>query len=204
MKSLLASFILLVTFLNSTKGQESKPQLLKEPTTWQFERFALPPSFAPSILYKGAEELRFAPGMFKKDSLDYFTYVFVAQIDNLIAISQTDIKNYLLNYYKGLCSATAKDRKLSIDTAQIDAVVTTKKDAPAKETVYDATVNLFGVFADGAPVKLNMEINVINNAVARKSYLLFIASPLDKKEPLWSDLYAIRKKSLVTILSRSE
>jgi len=194
MKSLLASFILCVAFLSSTKGQENKPQLLREPATWQFERFALPPVFAPTILYKGVEELRFAPGMFKKDSLDYFTYVFVAQIDNVIAISPADIRNYLLSYYRGLCSATAKDRKLSIDTAQINAVVIKNEDAPAKETVYNATVNLFGVFADGAPVKLNMEINVIGNAPARRTYLFFIASPRDKKEPLWNELYAIRKK----------
>jgi len=204
MKSLIVSFILFATFFSSTKAQENKPQLLKEPATWQFERFALPPVFAPSILYKGAEELRFAPGMFKKDSPDYFTYVFVAQIDNVIAISPADIRNYLLSYYKGLCSATAKDRKLSIDTSQINAVVIKKKDAPAKEAVYNATVNLFGVFADGAPIKLNMEINVIINAPAKYTYLLFIASPRDKKEPLWNDLYAIRKKSITTILSSSE
>jgi hypothetical protein len=204
MKLLVASFILFVTFLPSTKGQENKPQLLKEPAAWQFERFALPPVFATSISYKGAEELRFAPGMFKKDSPDYFTYVFVAQIDGVIAISPTDIKNYLLNYYKGLCSATAKDRKLSIDTAQINAVVSKKKDVPSKETVYNATVNLFGVFADGAPVKLNMEINVIINPAARRTYLLFIASPRDKKEAIWNDLYAIRKKSITAILSSSE
>jgi hypothetical protein len=204
MKSLLTSFFLFVTLLSSTKGQENKPQFLKEPATWQFERFALPPVFAPSILYKGVEELRFAPGMFSKDSLDYFTYVFVAQIDNVIAISPTDIRNYLLNYYKGLCSATAKDHKLSIDTAQINAVVIKNKDAPAKETTYNATVNLFGVFADGASVKLNMEINVIINSAAKKTYLLFIASPRDKKEPLWNDLYAIRKKSITLILFSSE
>src|SRR5215813_2238737 len=155
MKSLLASFILFVTLLSSTRGQENKAQLLKEPVAWQFERFTLPPVFAPSILYKGAEELRFAPGMFKKDSPDYFTYVFVAQIDSVVAISQTDIRNYLLNYYKGLCGATARDRKLSIDTAQINAVVKKRKDVPAKEIVYNATVNLFGVFADGAAVNLN-------------------------------------------------
>ena len=203
MKILVTSFILLVA-LSSTKGQENKPHLLKEPATWQFERFPLPPDFAKSILYKGAEELRFAPGMFKKDSPDYFTYVFVAQIDSITTISPIDIKNYLLNYYKGLCSATAKDRKLSIDTAQISAVVSKKKDGPPKETVYNATVNLFGVFADGAPVKLNMEINVITNPAARKTYLLFIASPRDKKEPIWNDLYAIRKKSIAGILSSPE
>ena len=94
-----------------------------QPASWEFERFSLPPGFAPGITYKGAEELRFAPGMFNKDSANYFTYVFVAQLDDVSAISQTDIRDYLLKYYKGLCFATAKDRKLVIDTTQITVAV---------------------------------------------------------------------------------
>jgi hypothetical protein len=87
MKNLFITLIFFISFFSTTNAQENKPQLLKEPTTWEFERFPLPPEFAPSITYKGAEELRFARGMFKKDSADYFTYVFVAQIDGVIAIS---------------------------------------------------------------------------------------------------------------------
>ena len=193
MKRLLTSLIF-VTFLTAAKGQEHTPQLLKGPATWQFERFALPPDFAPNIPYKGVEELRFAPGMFKKDSVDYFTYVFVAQIDSLVTISQSDIRSYLLDYYKGLCSVTAKERKLSIDTTKINAVVTKKKDAPVKEAIYEAIVNIFGVFADGAPVQLNLEINVITKATAKKTYLFVIASPRDKTEQTWKELYEIRAK----------
>lgn len=68
------------------------------------------------------------------------------------------------------------------------------------KTAYNATVNLFGVFVDGAPVKLNMEINVLTNAEAKKTYLFFIASPRDKKDRIWNELYDIRKKTMETIL----
>ena len=192
MKNWLVSFGLLF-FLSGT-AQEHKSELLHEPAAWEFERFALPPSFAPGIFYKGAEELRFAPGMFNKDSATYFTYAFVAQLDDITAISQADIKDYLLKYYKGLCSATAKDRKLTIDTTQITAEVKKKKGGPAAEKIYNASVNIFGVFADGAPVKLNMELKVLVNSAAKKTYLVIIASPRRKDDPVWTELYAIQKK----------
>jgi len=196
MKSALLSFIILVAFSIDMKAQENKPEILMEPPTWAFEKFPLPPSFATAITYKGFEELRFAPGMFKKDAHDYFTYVFVAQIDSSVVISQEDVKNYLVNYYQGLCAITAKDRKLVIDTTKINAAVYRQKKSTANYTTYDAVVNLFGVFADGAPVTLNMEVSVIENAAAKKSWLFFIASPLHKKDETWKQLYSIRGRTL--------
>jgi len=163
MKAALLSFTLLVAFSISVKAQENKPEILMEPNTWEFEKFPLPPSFATAIAYKGFEELRFAPGMFKKDAHDYFTYVSVAQIDSSVVISQEDVKNYLVNYYQGLCAITAKDRNLVIDTSKINATVYRQKKSMANFITYDALVNLFGVFADGAPVTLNMEVSVIEN-----------------------------------------
>jgi len=167
-----------------------------EPPNWEFEKFPLPPSFATAITYKGFEELRFAPGMFKKDAHDYFTYVFVAQIDSSVIIFQEDVKNYLVNYYQGLCAITAKDRKLVIDTSKINAAVYRQKKSTANFTIYDAVVNLFGVFVDGAPVTLNMEVSVIKNAPAKKTWMFFIASPLHKKDETWKQLYGIRSRSL--------
>ena len=193
MKNLFAIFILIVSYSFAASAQDHTPQLLKEPAGWEFERFALPPAFAPGITYKGAEELRFAPGMFNKDSAAYFTYAFVLQLDNVTAISQTDIRNYLLNYYEGLCSVTAKDRNLVIDTSQITAAVEKKKGTAANEPIYNASINIFGVFADGAPVKLNLEVKVLVDAAARKTYLVFIASPLEKSADIWKTLYRIQK-----------
>ena len=193
MKNLLAFLILIVSLTIVANSQEAKPQLLKEPANWAFERFALPPEFAPTIPYKGVEELRFSPGMFNKDTATYFTYAFVAQLDNVATISQNDIRDYLLKYFKGLCGATAKDRKLVIDTTQITAAIEKKKDTPANEIVYNASLNVFGVFADGAPVKLNMEVKVLVNAAAKKTYLIFIGSPKEKSDTIWKKLYEIQK-----------
>jgi hypothetical protein len=191
MKKIILLTCIAITFSCWLNAQQQTPQLLKQPANWQFERFALPPEFAPNIPYKGAEELRFSPGMFVKDSATYFTYAFVAELDNINSISQDDIKDYLLNYFKGLCSNTAKQRKLSIDTSKI--TVDIEKEKNAEDNVfYNTTLHIFGVFADGAPVTLNMEIKVMGDKAASKIYLVFIASPLDKSDKVWTALHSIQ------------
>jgi hypothetical protein len=189
MKKLMTA-IVFIFFLFTAHAQETTPQLLKGPATWEFERFALPPVFAPAFPYKGAEELRFAPGMFKKEAGDYFSYAFAAQLDSVSSFSKDDLQNYLLTYFKGLCMATARDRKLVIDDTKIAVSIEKKK---SMSNIYKASLDVFGVFADGSPVKLNAEIEVIKDSRYNKFYLLFIASPREKTDPVWKDLYKIRQ-----------
>ncbi len=84
MKNIAAAFAFLMTVAGGLRAQNAKPEFLKGPTTWEFERFALPPGFSQNFPYKGVEELRFSPGMFKKDSVSYFSYAFVARLDNTL------------------------------------------------------------------------------------------------------------------------
>jgi uncharacterized lipoprotein NlpE involved in copper resistance len=191
MKKSIITFACIFLSLVICNAQQQTPQLLKQPANWQFERFTLPPQFAPNIPYKGAEELRFSPGMFIKDSASYFTYAFVAELDDIKSISQDDIRNYLLSYFNGLCSSTARQRNLSIDTSKITVAIEKEKDAEGN-AFYNTTLNIFGVFADGAPVTLNMEIKVMNDKAASKIYLVFIASPLDKSDKVWTELHSIQ------------
>jgi hypothetical protein len=191
-KKIVLSTFCVIVYSNVLFAQDQTPQLLKEPASWQFERFSLPPEFAPNIPYKGAEELRFSPGMFVKDSTTYFTYAFVAELDNVNSVSQDDIRNYLLNYFKGLCSSTAKQRHLSIDTSKISVAIEKKRNT-GNDAFYDGTLNIFGVFTDGAPVKLNVEIKVMDNK-ASKIYFVFVASPLDKTDNVWKELHSIQRE----------
>ena len=193
MKRLFFSILLLLAVINFTIAQQPKPELLKQPDTWEFERFDLPPSFAPQIIYKGFEELRFAPGMFKKDSLDYFTYAFAASIDSVSTISSGEINTYLVHYFKGLCSSVASDKKMTIDTSVIKVVPDGKKNGLGKEIIYNFTLTVLGVFTDGGLVKLNLEAKVIKDDLQNKLYLLFIISPQPKSSFVWKKLFEIQK-----------
>lgn len=195
MKKIVTIFFITICLFFAAKAQEQTkptPQLLKEPANWEFERFPLPPSFATSIPFKGVEELRFAPGMFKKDSADYFSYAFVAQLDSTTNISRREINNYLLSYFKGLCSSVAAEKKLTIDTSKI-TVWEERRKGTDNERIYDAELNIFGVFTDAAPVTLHAEVNVLTNIAAKKTYLIFIASPQPKSNSIWKELYKIQK-----------
>jgi len=192
MRKIIAALLLITLVPFIAKSQDTKAEFLKEPSTWSFERFPLPPVFSPGFPYSGVEELRFSPGMFNKDSTGYFSYAFVAQLDNITAITQAEIKNYLLTYFKDLCGSTAKERHLSIDTSQITVSLEKKNSLPPGVTIYNALLNIFGVFADGSPVILNAEIKVVANISTKKCYLIFIASPHKKTDDIWEQLYKIQ------------
>lgn len=199
MKKILFFAAILLSITNVVIAQHAKPELLKHPDNWEFERFSLPASFAPDITYRGFEELRFAPGMFKKDSLDYFTYVFIASIDSIKEISQKDIQVYLSRYYKGLCGSVAKDNKLTIDTSKVTATIVKNRKPSNEEVIYDYLLDMFGVFADGALVKLNMEVKVVKDIAHRRIYLLFITSPQPKSSVVWEKLYQIQRDFKVPV-----
>jgi hypothetical protein len=190
-------FLLSFLSLLAAAHAQPKPVLLPAPSDWQFEQFALPPTFAPTVRYKGLEELRFSPDMFKKDAPNYFTYIFSARFDNTTGVSPADISDYLLTYFKGLCSKTAADRKLPpVDTSAITVAIAPKESAGAAG-IYSITLDAFGVFTDGAPITLNMEVKVLPDTAMARVYLLFIVSPLPKTAPVWQQLHDLQKSFVV-------
>jgi hypothetical protein len=92
---------------------------------------------------------------------------------------------------------------LTIDTAQITVstqpgVRTTGSSVVSAPLTYNAVLQLFGVFADGAPVRLNAEVKVISDSKTRTTFLVYIASPQPKSHPIWQELYQIQKDFTVT------
>ena len=174
-----------------------KPSLLKSPANWQFEQFSLPPDFAPNVKFHGVEELRFSPGWGKREATDYFTVIFGIRFDDTKSVSPADIRDYLLTYFRGLCDKTAKDRKLNpINTSSINVSIERKQTAD-RMPIYDLSLHIFGVFTDGGPVTLNAEIKEMEDQVHQRVYLLMIASPLPKTDPVWQELYKVQREFVV-------
>src|SRR4051812_6700953 len=67
-------------------GKYVPPYALTAPEGWGVERFAIPIEFAPSIPYKGVEDIRFAPGWSDAKSNEYWTYAFLWYLDGKPAI----------------------------------------------------------------------------------------------------------------------
>ena len=86
-----------------------------------------------------------------------------------------------------------------VDTSKITVSMEKKTGAQNNETIYNASVNAFGVFTDGAPVQLNMEVKVLMDTQTKETYILFIASPYEKTDAVWKELYTIQKKFTLPI-----
>jgi len=199
MKRTYLLIFLIYTVLSGTAQSNAQPAptMLTAPATWQFETFSLPPGFAPAVKYHGREELRFSPGWDKKEATDYFTIIWGFRFDDTKGISQAEIQNFLQTYFRGLCSSTAKNRHLSpIDSSAVTVSIE-KKPATDRSRIYNLTLHLFGVFADGAPVTLNGEIKVMEDNARQKVYMVMIASPLSKTHPVWQPLYKEQREFVI-------
>src|SRR5689334_9492619 len=92
MKVFLLALLSLITI--TTYSQDSTfdghnwkaPYHLPIPENWGIERFSIPISFAPTIPYKGVEDIRFTPGWGKAGSEEYWTYSFLWWLDDSVRL----------------------------------------------------------------------------------------------------------------------
>ena len=96
---------------------QSNPSLFKSaPKNWRPETIPFPLRFAPRIPYTGLEELRFAPGMFKPDQQDFFTYAFIWRLDGNVDLSPKSLSQNLLHYFQGLYTQVSKTKQADTKT----------------------------------------------------------------------------------------
>ncbi len=172
------------------------PYTLPTPEGWRTERMAFPLGFAKDLEYKGHEDLRFAPGMFKADAPDYFSYAFAMWIEGTLSFEPKSLEKDLLKYYKGLCGSVAKGRKLDLDLSKIVVEVTKqeKKGTLGGETseFLHARIDWFDPFVTGKPLTLHLEIWGRSADAGKRTCLFALASPKVKSEPVWDALRKIQ------------
>src|SRR5436190_9824791 len=115
---------LILTISAAGQSEKQPPYQLPTPAGWRKEHFSLPPSFAPDMKWKGSEELRFAPGMFKAKAPDFFCYAFLLWLTNDPQIDAKTLERELLAYYRGLASAVSKGKKHEMDTKDFSLAIT--------------------------------------------------------------------------------
>jgi len=171
---------------------QPQPELMPPtPADWRFERIDFPLSFAPDIKYKGFEELRFAPGMFKPESDTYFTYVFAMKITDDVTLDAPALQSLLETYFRGLCRTVAKEKKFDIDTSKITAQVRADQPDAAPARHFRAAVESFDPFVTGKSLTLNLEMIVIDTS--RTDHRIFAAiSPKPTDSPIWKLLRTLK------------
>ena len=195
-----ACLLSVLILTSSADGQPGKEPAYQVPTPmgWAKETIALPPAFAPDMKWKGTEELRFAPGMFKADAPDFFSYALLFWLPDDAAIDTKAIERELLAYYRGLAAAVLKGKKQAVDPKAFTLTITAAKPPPDKRRGGEPVAGYVGElkwtepFATGKPQTLHLEIHSWPAAKHKHHCIFVCASPQPETAAVWKTLRAIR------------
>jgi hypothetical protein len=189
---------LLLTHPAAGQPEKEPPYQVPAPRGRAKETIALPPAFAPDMKWKGAEELRFAPGMFKGDAADFFSYGLLFWLPDGQKIDAKTMEQELLAYYRGLATAVLKSKKQEVDAKAFTLTVADAKEQPDKRaggepvTAYVGELKWTEPFTTGKPQTLRLEIHAWP-AENHKHHCVFIcASPQPETAAVWKALREIR------------
>lgn len=176
--------------------------LWETPEGWFGEKIQLPPGFAPAMSWKGFEEIRFAPGMFKASEPDFFSYALLFSLEPDSDISKAALEKQVLLYYQGLSSAVSRGKGRQVDIAKFKITIEEAK-APAEEApaqakdanAYTAQLDWIEPFATGKPQALHIDIHAWKDESRKRTFLFFCATPSEQGSEIRKALTNIRKDS---------
>ena len=159
------------------------------PKTWGKEIIQLPPSFAPDMKYRGIEDIRFAPGMFKPESSSFFTYVFLLDGKCGDKLDKKTVETEIMAYYKGLAKAVGgKKFKIDTDAFKIDLKSTV-------DSEYKGTLDWIEPFKTGKKQILNLKIFTWQSK--EKHFLFAMVSPAKEESKIWKTLAEIKASLII-------
>ena len=167
-------FFLLVCLMTPAWTQEQPNLKVPTPSGWREDVMKLPPDFAPQMSWTGWEIAEFSPGMFKAGEPDFFSYVFVIQIEE----AEPDWNRQLSLYFSGLARALMKDSSLDDSDFEVSLV------GDAKSSY--GNVKWIEPFATKKPQKLYLECWQL-----RKGIWYGCVSPKPWDRPIWTELRRI-------------
>jgi len=149
---------------------------------WKIEKASFPLSFAPTINYKGTDEIRFMPNFENAQANTYFSYCFVWYLDGDVKFTPEQLTDDFKKYYDGLCHLT-------------DGTTVTEKKATAAAKyqqafsyVIQTTDNLYTHLG----VTLNGGVNIAKCNGGKNTIVFFEISPKATGDEVWKELDAVR------------
>lgn len=165
------------------------PYVLAIPQGWGVERFAIPIEFAPSIPYKGVEDLRFAQGWSDAKSNGYWTYAFLWHLEGRPETNPQIIEANLTAYYNGLVGRNIEKRQIPKDKL-VEVKVKIKQTGTGEGDLqtFSGTIDMLDYMAQ-MPITLNCKIHVNLCPTEKNSTFIFYEiSPRPPADTIWKDL----------------
>ncbi len=161
---------------------------LAVPEGWGVERFGIPIEFAPSIPYKGVEDIRFAPGWSDVKSNEYWTYAFLWFLEGKPETNSQTIEKNLTAYYNGLVGRNIEKRKIPAEKlvpvkASIKKIHTDKQDLQT----FSGTIDMLD-YMEQKPMTLNCIVHLKLCGDKNMTYLFYEISPRPLTDNVWKSL----------------
>lgn len=190
------SIIILILFSVTIYGQDIKPDFdghkweapysLPIPKDWTIERFPIPISFAPQILYKGVEDIRFTPGWAKVKSDEYWSYAFLWYLEGEIKMDLKILETNLNAYYTGLIATNGRN----IPSEKLIPVMTSFKEVKKNKDdlkTYVGTIKMIDYMAQKSIV-LICKAHLKSCSGENKTFLFYELSPQPLTHNIWLSL----------------
>lgn len=189
--TLLLTFFFIPNFAQTSVSESDLPAKeipynLPTPEGWGMERFPFPIGFAPTIAYKGLEDLRFSPGWAKVKNEDYWTYAFLWYLDGDVQVDTKILEANMKAYYTGLIAANGSKieaEKLIPITTSFKKVETSKNDLQS----YSGTIQMTD-YMQIKPILLNCNVHLRKCTGENKTVLFFQLSPQPMTHAIWQKL----------------
>ncbi|QJB31616.1 hypothetical protein HF329_09960 [Chitinophaga oryzae] len=181
-------YLLCLTFLSlftaCAQQQPAAPYKFDIPSGWTTETFPIPIDFAPTIPYKGKEELRFTPG-WGAPGEQHWSYAFVWWLEGMPEISEATLQRDLEAYYGGLVGRNITKRNIPADKVVPTKVAIRKvTTASGYAATYSGTVDMLDYMAL-EPITLNCVVHLFRCKKDNHTGIYFEVSPKKSNDPLW-------------------
>jgi hypothetical protein len=166
------------------------PYVLDTIKGWDVERFLIPISFAPSIPYKGIEDIRFTPGWAKKTTNEYWSYAFLWYLDGTVTLDARTIENNLKAYYTGLIKVNSGSSKIADKLFPVTSSIKSRTAEKEDLKTFEGSVTMLD-YMSKQPVTLNVVIHVRSCAGKDKTFVFHEISPMPYSDDVWKRLHQL-------------
>ncbi|CAM1350325.1 hypothetical protein [Tenacibaculum halocynthiae] len=189
MNKLLVITLLLTTI--ATFGQKEENLLLVADSTWGKEVIHLPFGFAPEIDFVGYEDIRFAKGWGNIESSEFWSYVFVWNINLQEKPNAKFFQDNLKLYFDGLMKAVNKEKDKIIPEAKVTIIA---KEETNGITKFTGKIITHDSFRTKKLITLQVSVESFYCKKTKKYMPLFRFSPQPFEHQIWKKLHNVKLK----------
>jgi len=166
------------------------PYVLDTLKGWGVERFLIPISFAPSLPYKGVEDIRFTPGWAKKATHEYWSYAFLWYLDGTPAFNAKTIENNLKAYYTGLIKVNSDSSKIADKLFPVTSSIKSRSTEKEDLKTFEGSVTMLDYMSQ-KPITLNFIIHTRSCTGKDKTFVFYEVSPMPYSDDVWKMLHQL-------------